>query len=116
MSDCDLMVSYPAGQVAGPARVRPSGLMAARAHRPGLSRRLGVPAGPLVAVAGRPGESVIRQVSLPVLSTFCSSVLALFTVAVKLAPCIKDFIMSGMIWSVASAAVQFFELSGEIWV
>ena len=50
------------------------------------------------------------------LSTFCSSVLALFTVALKFAPCISDFIMVGMIASVASAVAQFLELSGEIWV
>ena len=50
------------------------------------------------------------------LSTFCSSLLALFTVAVKLAPCISDFIIVGMIASVASAVAQFFEFSGEIWV
>jgi hypothetical protein len=53
---------------------------------------------------------------LPVFSTFCSSVFALFTVAVKLAPSSSDFIMFGMMSSVASAVAQFLELSGEIWV
>src|ERR1022692_114245 len=52
----------------------------------------------------------------PVLRTFCSSVLALLTVALKFAPCMRAFIMVGMIASVASAVAQFFELSGEIWV
>ena len=41
--------------------------------------------------------SAIRRAQLcePVLSTFCGWVLALLTVAVKLAPCISDFIIVG---------------------
>src|SRR5450759_1957922 len=67
------------------------------------------------AAAGR-GQLGRVQDSLPVLSTFCSSVLALFTVAVKLAPFMSAFIIVGMIASVASAVAQFLEFSGEIWV
>src|SRR6185437_10949966 len=44
--------------------------------------------------------AVTGQDSLPVLSTFCSSVLALLTVEAKLAPVMSAFIMLGMIWSV----------------
>jgi len=40
--------------------------------------------------------------------------LVVSTVAVKLAPCIRDFVIVGMIWSVVSAVAQFFALSGEI--
>jgi hypothetical protein len=43
-------------------------------------------------------------------------VLALLTVWVKFAPCIRAFIIVGMIASVVSAIPQFFEFSGEIWV
>ncbi len=80
--------------------------------RPGRPRAGGVCARPARGCwAPLPGQD-----SLPVFSTFCSSVLALLTVEEKLAPCISAFIMLGMIWSVASAVAQFLEFSGEIWV
>jgi hypothetical protein len=50
------------------------------------------------------------QLFEPALSTFGSRGLALSTVAVKLAPCMRDFIIIGMIWSVVSAVAQFFTL------
>jgi len=62
---------------------------------PGPGRRSPGPGGTgrlsTVSAIGR------AQLSEPVLSTFCSWVLALLTVAVKLAPCISDFIIVGMI-------------------
>src|ERR1700729_3676864 len=121
------------GSGRGPGRGRPGG-------RP-RARRAGAGGGPpgVRVLSGRssgaaagsrrvdPGPAAPRgggarpareagQDSLPVFSTFCSSVLALLTVALKLAPCIRAFIMFGMIWSVASAVAQFLLFSGEIWV
>jgi hypothetical protein len=77
------------------------------------------PAFPGPGGAGRLSTvSAIRRARLsePVLSTFCSGALTFLTVAVKLASCISDFIIVGMIWSAVSAVVQFFAFSGEIWV
>ncbi len=70
------------------------------------------------AEAGRPGLSLRpADYSVPVLSTVCSWVFALFTVVVKLAPCMSAFIMFGMmLYFPVSAVAQFLELSGEIWV
>jgi hypothetical protein len=78
--------------------------------------RTGVVAWPARPSRAGQDASAMDQDSFPVLRTFCSSVLALFTVAVKFAPCISAFIMFGIIWSVASAVPQFLLLSGEIWV
>src|SRR6201996_209434 len=95
-----------------------------RTRHPGCGRWTGAGwgrAGRAPAAGGegrrRPESTVSAKAQLlPVLSTFCSSVLALLTVAVKLAPCIRDFIIVGMISSVVSAVAQFFAFSGEIWV
>src|ERR1700744_733311 len=82
-----------------------------RTRHPGCGRWTGAGwgrAGRAPAAGGegrrRPESTVSAKAQLlPVLSTFCSSVLALLTVAVKLAPCIRDFIIVGMISSVVSA-------------
>src|ERR1700761_847367 len=95
-----------------------------RPRHPGCGRWTGAAGGragraPTAGGVGRrrPESTVSAKAQLlPVLSTFCSSVLALLTVAVKLAPCIRDFIIVGMISSVVSAVAQFFAFSGEIWV
>ena len=79
------------------------GVFRAEGWRRDLPRRQ-----PLVhGVSHRPA-----QLDLPVLSTFVICVLALLTVELKLAPCMSDFIIVGMIWSVWSAVDQFFAFSG----
>src|SRR5437660_12250954 len=54
------------------------------------------------ATAQRPGRHARDrgegQLSLPVFSTLVISVLALLTVASKLAPCSRDFVIVGRIW------------------
>src|ERR1700685_3932108 len=110
----------PAGEAAGRAgggRCPPRSGPLGRQERPGRQAAARCRSRPSRARGGgaRPGREA-GQDSLPVFSTFCSSVLALLTVALKLAPCIRAFIMFGMIWSVASAVAQFLVFSGEIWV
>src|ERR1700685_1333944 len=110
----------PAGEAAGRAgggRCPPRSGPLGRQERPGRQAAARCRSRPSRARGGgaRPGREA-GQDSLPVFSTFCSSVLALLTVALKLAPCISAFIMFGMIWSVASAVAQFLLFSGEIWV
>ena len=51
----------------------------------------------LIGPGGNPVSQSAGQDCWPVFSTFCRAVLALFTVAVRLAPCISYFIMFGTI-------------------